>query len=70
MRTFLAAVMLLAGVLVTFADQDRVFQLKESPREIRIDGVIEPNWSTADSVVNFFQLEPYYGQPPTSICES
>ncbi len=39
--------------------------LKTTGIDIKIDGIIDPVWSTADSVSNFFQLSPYYEKPPT-----
>ena len=39
--------------------------LKKIDSEIKVDGIIENAWNYADSVVNFFQLSPYYNQPPT-----
>ena len=39
--------------------------LKKISTEIKIDGVIDPVWNTADSATNFFQLQPYYGKKPT-----
>ncbi len=45
--------------------QTKKLLLKKTDQEIKIDGVIDPVWSTADSVSDFFQLSPYYDQPPT-----
>ncbi len=39
--------------------------LKKTNAQIKIDGVIDSVWSTADSATDFFQLNPYYGQKPT-----
>lgn len=47
------------------ADQDKNLVLRRSPQPIRVDGIIEPAWFQADSAVTFFQLQPYYGQPPS-----
>lgn len=33
--------------------------------DISIDGIIDPAWSQADSVQDFFQLQPYFNQPPS-----
>jgi hypothetical protein len=30
-----------------------------------VDGLVEPQWYTADSTVSFFQLQPYFGRDPT-----
>ncbi|MCK9210270.1 MAG: carbohydrate binding family 9 domain-containing protein [Ignavibacteriaceae bacterium] len=39
--------------------------LKKTNTEIIIDGVIDPAWSRADSVSDFFQLAPYYAKEPS-----
>ncbi len=39
--------------------------LKKTNIDIKIDGVIDPAWSTADSAINFFQMFPNYGKKPT-----
>jgi hypothetical protein len=44
--------------------QEKNLILKKTKAEIRIDGEIDPAWSIADSVSDFFQLSPYYAQPP------
>ena len=46
-------------------NEDKKLILRMTSSEIKIDGIIENVWSSADSVVNFFQLSPYYNQPPT-----
>jgi hypothetical protein len=38
--------------------------LKKTDIEPGIDGVIDPEWSLADSVSDFFQLTPFYNQSP------
>ncbi len=43
----------------------RKLYLNKISTEIKIDGNIDPIWSTADSATNFFQLGPYYGKKPT-----
>jgi len=44
---------------------DRVLHLRKTAAEITIDGRVEPAWQFADSATTFFQLAPYYSQPPT-----
>ncbi len=39
--------------------------VKKTNAEIKLDGEIDPIWSTADSATDFFQLNPYYGKKPT-----
>ena len=36
-----------------------------APVAVNVDGIIDPVWSDADSVSDFFQLLPYYGHPPS-----
>ncbi len=38
--------------------------LYKASTPIKIDGVIDPVWNTADSATNFFQLQPYYNKTP------
>ncbi len=39
--------------------------LKKTNVDIKIDGVIDPEWNTADSTTNFFQFSPYFGKKPS-----
>ncbi len=39
--------------------------LRKTNVEIKLDGKIDPIWTTADSATNFFQLSPYYDKKPT-----
>jgi hypothetical protein len=39
--------------------------LRTTDTPIEIDGVIDSCWTRADSIAEFFQLEPYYDKPPT-----
>jgi hypothetical protein len=45
--------------------QEKVLRLVRTETEIRIDGVIDPVWVTADSVDDFVQQSPYHHQPPS-----
>lgn len=45
-------------------NQGKIILLKEFNTGIKIDGVIDPEWSQVDSVSDFFQLSPYYGKKP------
>ncbi len=58
---------LLPAILITLpvSAQTKKILLRKANAEIKIDGVIDQVWSTADSVSDFFQLSPYYDQPPT-----
>ncbi len=46
-------------------NQNKIMLLKEVDTDIKLDGIIDPAWSKVDSVSDFFQLQPYYGQIPT-----
>lgn len=61
-----ALITLLAVLAVTAcADGQKVMTLQSVPYPPRIDGIIDPSWAAADSVSDFEQLTPFYGQPPT-----
>ena len=65
MKKYLLFLLLPAFVYSANPNTDKKLILRTTSSEIKIDGVIDNAWSTADSVVNFFQLQPYYSQPPT-----
>ncbi len=46
-------------------NQNKIMLLKEMDTGIKIDGVIDAEWSKVDSVGDFFQLQPYFGQKPS-----
>jgi hypothetical protein len=46
-------------------NQNKIMLLKEFDTGIKIDGVIDPEWSKVDSVSDFFQLQPYFAQKPS-----
>ncbi len=46
-------------------NQNKIFLLKEVDTGIKIDGVIDAEWNKVDSVSDFFQLQPYFGQQPS-----
>ena len=60
---------LLAACLVlgshVLAQADKSFVLRSASFVPRIDGIIDPVWSEADSIADFEQQSPFYGQPPT-----
>jgi len=47
------------------ANSEKILTLKTTDREIKIDGIIDNQWSTADSVSDYFQQQPYYGKSPS-----
>ena len=65
MRKLLLLLTFITCVTISISAQTKKIILKKTDVEIKIDGVIDPVWSTADSVSDFFQLSPFYDQPPT-----
>jgi hypothetical protein len=73
-RPFLI-VLATAGAILAFtpdadaaADADTIkkaLSLKPTPLPISVDGSPESAWDAADSTDDFFQLQPYFNQPPT-----
>jgi len=58
--------LLLPVFIYPFAPNDgKRLILKKINTDIKVDGIIDNEWSSADSVVNFFQLSPYFNQPPS-----
>jgi hypothetical protein len=60
--------LLLFGFVSTVAaanDLAKVMHAHEPSADLIVDGNIDPAWSSADSVTDFFQLEPHYNQPPS-----
>jgi len=47
------------------ANGEKILTLKTTDQEIKIDGKIDNQWATADSVSEYFQQQPYYGKPPS-----
>lgn len=65
MKLFL--LLLLSASIIYSANSrntDKVLNLKKTDIEPGIDGIIDPEWSVADSASDFFQLTPYYDQKP------
>jgi hypothetical protein len=60
---FLLFVSVLTLPLAAQADKSMVLRLTSTAP--RIDGEIDPVWVQADSVSDFEQLSPFYGQPPS-----
>ncbi|MGB6649482.1 MAG: carbohydrate binding family 9 domain-containing protein [Bacteroidota bacterium] len=46
-------------------NEDKVLRLMRTPEPIKIDGVIEPAWTIADSAIGFFQQQPFHARPPS-----
>jgi hypothetical protein len=65
MRNSLLLLFIVIFTILSISAQTKKLILKKTNVEIKIDGVIDPVWSTADSVSDFFQLSPFYNHPPT-----
>ncbi len=65
MKKYLLLLLLPVFIYPSEPNGDKKLILKKIDTEIKIDGVIDNVWGSADSVVNFFQLQPYYNQPPS-----
>lgn len=54
-----------APLLVFGANEEKVIKLKKVDSPIVVDGIIDKNWNIADSIMDFFQQQPYYGKEPS-----
>lgn len=52
-------------VAVAYAGDEKRLTVRLVDAPIIIDGIVDPVWSGADSVTDFFQLLPYFNQPPS-----
>ncbi|MCL6097726.1 MAG: hydrolase, partial [Bacteroidetes bacterium] len=64
MRNFLT-VFILFPILLFAGNSEKILKLKKIDTPIKIDGVIDGAWAQADSATDFFQLQPFYGKPPS-----
>ena len=54
------------ATVLPYGNTEKKLSLKKTDSEIQIDGIIDAVvWSHADSVIDFFQLSPYFNQAPT-----
>ena len=66
MKKFLILILFTSAALaLNNPNSEKKLLLKKITTDINIDGIIDPAWSQADSVVDFFQLSPYYNQSPS-----
>ena len=65
MKKLLIPLLLLIPFGLSANDYEKVVVLKKSEVDIIIDGIIDPAWSTADSVADFIQHHPYHGKEPS-----
>ncbi len=64
MSRCLLAVCLLCLLPTTLPAQGKTLHARKIDLPILIDGVVDPVWNAADSVSDYFQLNPYYDKPP------
>lgn len=62
LRAFLLLVCAWSAAL---ADTARTLQLLPAGDRVLVDGVIDVAWAAADSATGFFQMQPYFNQPPS-----
>lgn len=65
MKKYLLFLLLPVMIYPVNRNTDKKLILRMTSSEIKIDGIVEKEWDKADSVENFFQLAPYFNQPPT-----
>ncbi len=61
----LFTILLFLPILISASNTEKILKLKKIDTPIKIDGYIDETWSKADSVTNFFQLQPYIGKEPS-----
>ena len=64
MRKFLLLIFFISFLTNLSYCQTKTIHVKKIDTEIKIDGIIDQVWSVADSVDDFFQLTPNWGEPP------
>ncbi|MBX2991828.1 MAG: carbohydrate binding family 9 domain-containing protein [Bacteroidetes bacterium] len=64
MKSLVAFALLLCPTTV-WTQSPKTMTVKVVDAEILIDGILDQIWHEADSVADFFQLQPYFNQPPS-----
>lgn len=59
------ALLLFLAVCNAPGNTEKTLMLKPVNSSVVVDGLIDAAWGQADSVSDFFQLQPYIGQPPS-----
>lgn len=49
------------------ANEEKILKLKKISEPIKIDGIIDPLWAAADSVLDFVQSQPYHNEKPSKL---
>jgi len=65
MRFFCILTLLAAFCLQAQQDSVKKIELHKFDGSIRIDGIIDEAWASADSIDSFVQFSPFYGKPPS-----
>ncbi len=58
-------IFLFLNLSLIHASNEKTLKLLKTDFKIEIDGIIDPAWQSADSVTDFFQQDPFYGQEPS-----
>lgn len=64
MKKILTLLCFFSGVLFA-SNTEKHLVLRKSDTPIKIDGIIDEAWSKADSAIDFFQLQPFFGKAPS-----
>ncbi|MHB1688074.1 MAG: DUF5916 domain-containing protein [Ignavibacteriaceae bacterium] len=64
-KLLLLLILISVGVYAKNDNPGKKLILRKTNADIKIDGVIDSVWSTADSATDYFQLSPYYDKKPT-----
>ncbi len=64
MKKLILSIFIAAQLTWGGSNAHKILSLHTTNIAIKIDGKIDPVWSTADSATNFFQLSPYFGAKP------
>ncbi len=65
MRTFIFCLLVFVSISVSFAENEKSLVLRKTSTLISVDGIIDSEWSNADSVSDFVELTPYPGTTPS-----
>ncbi len=65
MKNYLILICVISSIIVSAADEEKIYKLKKTNTEIEVDGIIDSLWETADSLSDFIQHSPYNGKEPT-----
>jgi hypothetical protein len=57
--------LLFSAATILFAQNQKTLTLRRAPSRVVVDGIIDPVWSTADSVDGFIIQMPYHGKAST-----